>query len=348
MEVAMRRVLVLAGLVAMAVAPVAGAHGPVNAKEVEVLAVVDELSDHPYYTGGYDLGEVYFGEAFLPGIGDGFYVHTILYGTWDAALPGDTYEVVFRFTLADGTVIERQASTADGDTFESDFDELLVEAGADEDEVVRGFIAFDDTVGPGDSITGIVVESLVKGDVRDRAPGGMFVPGGQGMAELPPTFGESAQVIKSFGLTGPTQYFSVQPVASEGGFTLSVSTLLRGGDQHIQVELPDASSGWSLQGPEILNAVVKANGTVQFPIAVLQLGMQNAMLRLTSDIGGRVDYTLSQHDGMVDLQPDAPPSKAAMVGLAETSKQAPGFGLAAVAAAVALAALLGRGPDKRR
>lgn len=321
-------------------APLAEAHGPVNAKEVEVLAVVDELSDHSYYTGGYDLGDLYLGEAFVPGLGDGFYVHTILYGTWEAALPGDTYEVAFRFTLASGTTIERTASTADGDTFESDFDELVMEAGADEDEVVRGFVAFDETVGPGDSITEIVVESLVKGDVRDRAPGGVFVPGSQGMAEVPvEAFGESAQVIPSFDLTGPTQYFTVQPTASQDGFILSVSTLLRGGDQHIMVELPDASTGWGLQGPEILGAEVKANGTVQFPIEVVQLGTSNATLRVTSDIGGRVDYTLSPHEGMIDLRPDAPPSEAAMVGLSQPVQEAPGLGLMALLGGLALAVL---------
>ncbi|HJQ92904.1 MAG TPA: hypothetical protein VJ874_01310 [Candidatus Thermoplasmatota archaeon] len=335
----MRRILALAGFVLVLI-PSAGAHGPVNAKEVEVLAVVDELSDHSYYTGGYDLGEVYLGEAFVPAIGDGFYVHTVLFGTWGAALPGDTYEVAFRFTLADGTTIERRASTADGDTFESDFDELVMEAGTDEDEVVRGFIAFDDTVGPGDSIKGIVVESLVKGDVRDRAPGGVFVPGSQGMAEVPvEAFGESAQVITSYDLTGPTQYFTVQPSTSEGGFTLSVSTLLRGGDQHIMVELPDASTGWGLQGAEILSAEVKANGTVRFPIEVTQLGTSNATLRITSDIGGRVDYILSRHEGMIDLRPDAPPSQAAMVDLSQPVQETPGMGFAALVATIALAAL---------
>lgn len=336
----MRRSLAFAGLMFLAFVPMASAHGPINAKEVEVLVVVDELSDHSYYTGGYDLGDVYLGQAFVPGIGDGFYVHTLLYGTWDSAIPGDTYEVAFRFTLADGTVVERIASTVDGDTFESDFDELTMESGADQDEVVRGFIAFDDTIGPGDSIASIVVESLVQGDLRDRAPGGVFVPGSQGMAEVPvEAFGESAQVVKSFELTGPTQYFTVEPMASAGGFTLSVSTLLRGGDQHIMVELPDASTGWSLHGPEVLSAEVKANGTISFPFTVMQLGSQNGTLRLTSDIGGRVDYTLAQHEGMVDLRPDAPPSEAAMVNLSTPKQEAPGLGLVAVLGALALTLL---------
>lgn len=334
----MLRSLAFAGLALVALAPLVSAHGPVNAKEVEVLAVVDELSDHSYYTGGYDLGDIYLGQAYAPGIGDGFYAHTILYGTWDAALPGDTFEVTFRFTLGDGTVLERTMTTADGDTFESDFDQLAMEAGADQDEIVRAFIAFGDAVGPGDSITGIVVESLVKGDLRDRAPGGVFVPGSQGMAEVPlEAFGESAQVVTAFELTGPTQYFTVKPTTSEGGFTLSVSSRLRGGDQHVMVELPDASSGWGLQGPETLSAEVKANGTISFPFTLTQLGSQDGTIRLTSDIGGRVDYTLTQQDGMVDLQPDSPPSEAAMVHLSSPTQEAPGLGLFAALGAVAFA-----------
>jgi len=95
----LRSALTLLALMILVV-PFAAAHSLVEASELETLFVKDELSDTVTATPGmgYDLGEFYIGEAYQPGLGDGFYVHTTLFSTKDAPTQGPI-EVAFAFTI---------------------------------------------------------------------------------------------------------------------------------------------------------------------------------------------------------------------------------------------------------
>jgi hypothetical protein len=158
--------------IAFALVPSSSAHGPVNAREVEVLVLKDELSDVQTSLAGYDLGEFYVAEAWIPGLGDGFYFHTILFGSFPGRPPAEEYEVVFTLEDTEGEKVTRRILTSDGTTFATDFELLEAVAEPDQIEIERAFIPFS-TAGwkPGNTVKSFVVESFADGQLRDRAPG---------------------------------------------------------------------------------------------------------------------------------------------------------------------------------
>src|SRR6185295_18043927 len=81
--------------------PAAQAHGLVNAGELETLVVQDEASDAMTEGQlGYDLLQLYVGEAWVAGVGDGLYVHTVLYGgAGDRPALDGPLSVRFTFTI---------------------------------------------------------------------------------------------------------------------------------------------------------------------------------------------------------------------------------------------------------
>lgn len=258
-------------------------HGPVNAIEVETLVVADELSDLFYTTGGYDLGELYLGEAYVEGLGDGVYIHTVLWGDYGVERLGSPWSVLFTLGNADGTV-ERTLTTSDGATFTSDFDALTFVLEGSDVEVQRAFIAYAGTPWTrGTELTQFAAVSYVGDEARDAAPGGVFVPGSMGLVEAP--MGNSEQVAASYPLVGPTKYAKAEVKMTEAGVVLHVASLLKQGDQHIVI---DAGSS-SLEGELVFE--LKANEERALPLraAVGQLDVR-------TDLGGRVVIDIQSAD----------------------------------------------------
>jgi hypothetical protein len=282
----MRAALLLAGLALLAAFPAAQGHGLVNAGELEVLMVQDEASD--IVTGadyGYDLVQLYVGEAYVPGLGDGFYVHTVLYGgAGDRPAIDGPQTVAFEFTI-DGTPIARSLTTTDGQTFEGDFDQMDIVPGDGEVEVQRAFVLYPEGVGPGSVLTAVRATTMVNDQPRDVAPGGIYLPGGE--AEVP--MGDSEQVVESYTFTGPVGYVRAELEAmTDWTFQVLASSLLKEGKQHIMLPMPADTQGWTVRvdgGGE-----VEPGGTTFLYVqASPGEGSGPLRLHLLTDIGGHVE-----------------------------------------------------------
>lgn len=324
----MRIVLVLLAL--MALAPLAQAHGTVNAGELEILFLQDEASD--FVTGaslGYDVVQVYIGEAHLPALGDGLYVHTILYGAPEGRplLDGE-HSIEFSFSTDNGSFV-RTLATTDGTTFTSDFDDLQFEVGDGEVEIQRAFIAYPDGIGPGTTLQSLVVVSRVGGEDRDVAPGGVFLPGSQGLVEVP--MGDSSQVVPSIPLRGPIGYIEAKLEADGTAFRITAHNPLKEGDQHVLLGLPDSLNGWSINVND--GGEVKAGQNYTFTLRASP-GSGPLDFDLLTDIGGRIPLQLAKDGDRIVLSSPAQQANVAPVNVAQESPLGLWLALAAVGVAL--------------
>lgn len=324
------RVLALAVLALLAAAMPAHAHGSINAGELEVLFVADESSDVISNGLGYDVTQVFIGEAYLPGLGDGLYVHTVLAGApSDNPGVGGPLEARFRFTFGD-VQVERVLSTSDGTTFAHDFDDLEIEAGDNQAEVRRAFLLYPDGVGVGDALTGLVLETFTGGDLRDVAPGGFYLPNtaavGAGLLAVPSM--DSQQVVARHVLRGPAGYVEAKlATAPDGSVVVTAVNPLKQGDQHVLIELPEDMAGWTVVG-DLDGGEVKAGMNRTFTLAMTP-GTEPLEFNLVTDIGGRVglraesvgdNLVLASDDGQLvtvaGAEEDVVPGPAALLALA--------------------------------
>jgi hypothetical protein len=329
----MKAALLAAAVCVVAALPVGSAHGLVNAGELETLIVQDEASDvMTEGKFGYDLLQLYVGEAYLPGLGDGLYVHTVLYGG-AGARPALDGPMTVRFTFdTDHGPFTRTITTADGTKFGSDFDSLAVQPGSGEVEVQRAFVRYPAGVGPGTVLKSLKAESLVGKELRDVAPGGFFLPGGA-PAEVP--MGASRQVVDSYTLKGPVGYLTAAVRPTAGGFLLDAHNALKKGDEHIMLGLPEDLHGWTVQHSG--GGEVKAGASTTFTLQ-LTPGDGPLSLDLLSDIGGRIPVLVQQSGS--GLQVTAGSEHAMLAGGA--THQSPGLGLGMLAALVAVGVWLRR------
>lgn len=326
-------VLLLAVLALMAGMPAAQGHGLVNAGELETLIVQDEASDA--MTGfdlGFDLVQLYVGEAHVPGLGDGLYVHTVLYGGAGErpALDGPL-SVGFEFGFGERTV-ERTLYLQDG-AFQGDFDHIDAEAGDGEAEVQRAFLVYPDGVGPGTALTSLRATSYVGQEARDVAPGGILLPGAQ--AEV--VMGESAQVVESYTLRGPAGYLAqVEVIAmadAPGEFLVTAWSGLKQGSQHI-VLAAEPRDGWTaaIEG----GGEAKPGESESFTVR-LTPGQGAYAFDLYTDVGGHATFTAEQAADGLRVATDG----SAAVQPAPAAKESPAP-LWLALGGLALAALLGR------
>lgn len=349
----MRPALALAAVLALALP--AAAHGTFEANELEVHLLSDEGSDAIESYGGYDIQDLFLGFAHDPAVGagaagDGFYLRAELYG-----LPGNTFggpggewTVAFTIGTPDGPLV-RTLSTADGATFASDFDALLVEVEDAErsTHVHRAFVSFASSgLQPGQPIGPFTVESRVAGDLRDVAPGGIPIPGTNGAAEYPePTQIDGRGVlVESIPLQAPTGYVNVTGRAvGPGSFDLSIDSRLANGGQHVLV-VPRATAGWSFEfvGEPVRSLDPRGGFALAFnavpgpPAGGSGEAVALAPLELDvlTDVGGRSPVVV-QPDGTL-VQPDG-----VTVGpAAEPPKESPGPGLALALLGLAVAGTL--------
>lgn len=313
------------------------------------------MDDSFYVTGGYDLYQVYIGEAFTgigassnPGGGcadncaldhhggdddthkalDGVYFHTTLFGDFDMRPPtAQEYRVVFSFTAPHGP-ISRYLATTDGKTFKTNFDALNAKFSGDHVDVERAFIALlGMKVELGETLTAFKVESFVDGELRDRAPGGVFVPGSNGMAEIP-----SESVVKSdkYPVVGPSKYFQATIEGSVDAYKATATSLLSKTSQHVRAELYDfdttcttmegdvmqctaptrvAQGTWSIEPVGKTQTDLPAKGKASLEFKVIPRPLEDGTLapvrlNIVSDAGGRVGFVLAIVDGQVAILPE--------------------------------------------
>ena len=282
----------LAALLAIAAVPTACGHGLVNAGELETPIVQDEASD--LVTGadlGFDLVQLYVGEAHVPEFGDGLYVHTVLYGG-AGERPGLDGPLSVRFEFGFGErTIERTVYRMDDGSFQGDFDEIVAVAEDGEVELQRAFLVYPDGVGPGSVLSSLRATSLVGQDARDIAPGGVIVPGAQ--AEVP--MGDSSQVVESYTLRGPVGYLDQVEVLAmadaPGEFLVTAWTGLKQGSQHIVLDAAPAN-GWVVV-VDGMGGDTTPGGHQAFVVR-LTPGDGPYTFEILTDIGGHVELTAEQ------------------------------------------------------
>lgn len=284
----------LAALVLLVIAaPMASAHNQVKRLDNEVHILSDFADDIPYEVGGWDLWDIYLGEAHLAGVGDGFYFRLILYGDFSKRMPGETeYRATFTAQGPKGA-ITKSVSTKDGKTFTTDFDALQTKIVGTDVEVVRGFVSLEKAgLAPGMELKGFKVETFVGTELRDRAPGGYFAPGTKGGVEKPET---STVKAASYKLSGPTAFIKVTATTLRTGrVSFAIENLFKEESQLVSLRKPAAPT-WTFD--------VAGEGTAQIPggkASSIQLALtpkpdaqgfvQPAPFDITSDLGGRVGF----------------------------------------------------------
>ncbi len=320
----------------VALVPTGAAHGVFEASELEVHLLNDEGSDaiEPY--GGYDINEVFLGFAHDntvgPGAaGDGLYLRAELYGDRanSVPVPGQLWTVSFTFQTPKGPLV-RTLSTTDGQTFTSDFDTLLTATDAAERalHVQRAFVSFQHAgVAPGDVVGVTLVESRVAGDLRDVAPGGIPVPGTNGLLfyDDPTAIPGKGLLVKEVVAAAPTGYVAVtteQPGA--GNITFHVQSVLAKGGQHVYV-LPRSDTGWGYRLAGTTTAPLGPSGNLTFGLVVDHVGSAPLDLDIFTDVGGRTPVALDP-DGTLHVGDQTTPPPAPE-GTASSSAIGPPTGL---------------------
>ena len=262
--------------------PASTAHGSIEASELEIELLSDELDEVTAMTAGYDIGQVFLGEAHVPAVGegeagDGLYFRASFAGR---APPGDAARITFGFD-APGGRIERTI-TVSGDAVTGDFDVLLAELSADTLLVERAFVSLPSAgVAPGEILSGFTVVSSAGGQVVDVAPGSRPV----GPISLP--VGESVVVTESALVTGPVRYLDVKADLDGDILRLLATSLLREGSQHIDLDLR-ANAPVEPEGQTSVS--VGPNGTAEFVVRLLG----DARFDVTTDVGGRTGLVVEE------------------------------------------------------
>lgn len=284
----------LFGVLALAV-PSGLAHGVVEAQELEVHVLNDEGSDVIEAYGGYDITDILLGSAYVAGQGDLVYARLELYGLIEdqTALMPWTVRIFYDGPAGPGSHF---LSTTDGANFEHDF--LALEAEFETEErtlhVQRAYLTSGGPT-PGQPITNLRVESYWGEDLRDVAPGGIPVPLAGGAVEYPdPTQIDGQGVLVEAPIPAPTDaYFGDVRAARNGTqYILNVTNGLTQGGQHVFLGVELADPAWTTRF-EKSEQVLGAGGTGVFAFtATPGPAAGNLALRLTSDVGGRLDLEL--------------------------------------------------------
>lgn len=311
-------------LLALAIIPLASAHGTVEANELEVLLLADEETDVVYATGGYDIAQVFLGEAHDPAVasgaaGDGVYFRLVLAGGPGQAPGAGASTIVFTFD-ADGAETSRSL-VIDGDTLGGDFDRILANVTEDGVEVQRAFSSYASLgVAPGAKLSGFRVESYQGDRLVDTAPGGYYA----GPAELP---GGTEVGEAEVTLAGTGRYMDVTAAPKgDGVFEVIATSLLQKGSQHLELLAGTAV----VEGPASVSVPPKGRATF-----VVRASEGDAF-EVTSDVGGRESFRVA--DGALLAEDDRVVARAARSGPVDV----PGPALGLVLGVLALLALARR------
>lgn len=270
--------------------PSTSAHAAPNPLANSVHVLADEAEDGFYWYDGYDLYNLYAREAYLETVDEaGLVFRYTLYGGHAPAGQADEMRVTIGATTADGPQAFTIA-TPDDHNWTGDME--VVVANVTEDDPpwtgvtarMQTFVSYEQLgVGPGGSVENVWMESRADDDLRDRAPGGIFLPGSQGQAEAP---ANSTRLADSIRLTGPTGYVNTSTTVQNRTLTVTVENALDNG-QHVRARL-NATPGWnasitgqsqaSLPGGETTRFTVEANAT---PAAIDPLEIE-----VVTDVGG--------------------------------------------------------------
>lgn len=338
----------------LAVAAVAAGHSAPDPLANEVHVLEDDARDEFCYYDGYDVHHLHVREAYDP-IADqkGLIFRFPVFGGFGPADRASELQIGLEASGPDGKAMV-QLSTTDGKNWSIQEGRVLVE---DVNEVsgpewpcssgpLQVFAPYETYgVAPGDTLEGITMYSRADGELRDKAPGGIYLPNSGGQVEIPcdsenelPC--QSQRHVDALDLTGPSGYLNVNVTTDGSNATIQADNALDNG-QHVTAEILD-TPGWnaSIVGPE--QASIDADGSIAFPIQAEASPDATEPLEVlvTSDLGAYRTVYLGALDG--ELTASSAPDELS-VDAEEPAQESPGPGaVGALVAVTALAAAVGR------
>lgn len=322
--------LVIAGIALLLVAPTTMAHMATEPLDIEVHVLQDEGEDAFYWYDGYDLYELYAREAHWgPDGQDGLIFRFTLYGGFTPQPVAEALHIDIGLTTPAGEQVLRMTTT-DDEVWTGDLQIAAINVTEDDPpwtgvtSQIQAFVSYEDlNVTPGQAISSVWMASYADEDLRDIAPGPFFVPGSQGMAEIPA--GESQRLAEEIELSGPTGYFDWSADLTPGQVTVSFENPLSETGQHVGIE-PVATEGWQVdaQGPTALSLDPGDTGTVSLNVTATPNATEPLALHLESDLGGfevvylGVNGTVLEtglEPASVEVEPDQGPNQSPSVGL---------------------------------
>ncbi|MEK6975737.1 MAG: hypothetical protein AABY18_05285 [Candidatus Thermoplasmatota archaeon] len=334
--------------------PGVSGHGALTINEFDTYAISDfEGQEDSFAWEGFEIWDVYVGDSYSPVFdSNGVYFKVNLAGDGTARpTQGETWTVTFRFNVGDQT-FERQI-THDGAAVTTDFEELEWQIADGNVFQVRAWAPV--AAWAGQSLTDLVLVSLVDGEPRDTAPGGIHLPGTgtEVPVEAPatpvfPALGEG-RLVESVPLTGPAKFLDVSVAPQDAGvFEFTIKNPLAEQGQHVMLQSAPAN-GWTVTaigGGASLEGGASAKLRVEVRNdAPAGTRVEPIRLDLVTDIGGLQSYYAFLDGTGVAVVSDSSLAQAATVG--DAGMKAPGASFLAMAAvlALAVASRLGRRDD---
>lgn len=348
-----RRIVVLAVLAGLLAASLpAQAHSIGEPLPVEQHVLQDEGRDEFYWYDGYDLWTLFVREAYRMETGEsGLVFRFTLYGGFSPSNVSDQLHIDLGMD-ADGTAHEFRLSTPNDFTWEGDLPILRKNVTRNEapwtgvTTEMEVFVPHDELgVASGDAVSGFRMASYADQDIRDRAPGGFYVPNSQGMAEVPSrndqvgetAYLDSRRLVENLTLQGPVGYLDTTTAVDGWNLTLTVSNPFEDQGQHAVIR-PRAAEGWQVRTDGRLVAVLEGGASATFAMEARPTGNASAPLpvEIVTDIGGREVLHVGAANGTLQVARDAEALPVEPAASGATATPGPAAWMAVAAAAVAL------------
>lgn len=343
------QVLLAVGLVAVASLPSVAAHSVEQPLPVETHLLQDEGRDEFYWYDGYDLWTLFVREAHVIGNGSsGLVFRFTLYGGFGPVNASDALHVDIRLETPDGPRTLR-LTTQDDETWTGDA--LILDKNVTEGEPpwtgvtteLQAFVTYDRLdVSPGDTLSGFRMASFADDDIRDVAPGGIFVPNSQGMLRIPSdnsSVGEAAymasqRVADEMTLTGPVGYLDRSVRVDGWNLTIDVANPFQEQGQHVIVQ-SRPTPGWeaSVQGRAAKVLEPGGNATFEMTARPTPEASEPLGIVLRTDVGGREVLYLGAEEGRI-VPAEGPDATVDAPEPAPASTPGPGLVVALLAVAV--------------
>jgi hypothetical protein len=332
-------------LVGPSLAPAVSAHAAPEPLANSEHLLADEAEDAFYFYDGYDVYNLFARQAYLETADEmGVVFRFTLYGGHAPRGQADAMNIDIGATTEDGEQTLR-IGTEDDETWEGDMTIFAKNVTSTEPPSpwstgvtarMQVFASYDQLgVGEGGSIENVWMAARADEDLRDRAPGGIYVPNSGGEAEVP--LESEGRLVDSLTMDGPHGYVDVTTETDGDVVTVNVENVLENG-QHIYLR-PQATPGWNVSAIGESQTSLKSSSTTSFQVKATPTteASEPLELRVVTDLGGLETVYVGANGTSSDatLEP-ASEASGADVDVAEPApNESPGLGLAAVALVLA-------------